>query len=274
MKKILVTQEMAREWLANQATNRKLSKTVVDRYTRAMASGSWIASERMPLSFLPDGRLVDGQHRLAALIQCGALGGLRGYCEQFYVTEIEQTQLDLLHECRARSLGDRLAVGGMFEPSVATLAASIGSAIAHRMYHGELPVNHKRHTLTMYGRRPDEIMEAWGWTNCDPKTICYGAKQIYDHQLTNARMLSPTMIGYLLAQQAPGTSSFLLQLCNDSHPDRCTAVITLRRQLGNNHYLASQRLGLVAAAFNNQQSKCLRVFDTVPDLAGGCFVGR
>ena len=269
MKKILVTPEMADKWLSNQAVNRRVSQSVVDRYVQAMESGVWIASERMPLSFLPDGRLVDGQHRLAALIKRG-----RGQTEEFYIATIDQLQLDLLHECRARSLADRLTIAGIFDQSVSTLATSIGSAMAQRMQHGEMPVSHKRHTLTMYGRRPDEIMEAWNWSQADPKSICDSAKGIYDLQLSNARLVSPTMVGYLLAQQAPGTREFMMQLCMDSHPDRCTSVITLRRQLANKNYLASARLGLIAAAFNNQDSKVLRVFDVVPDLKGGKFIGR
>lgn len=269
MKKMLVTPEMAREWLSNQAVNRKLSQTVVDRYWKAMESGIWIASERMPLSFLPDGRLADGQHRLAALIKVG-----RGHCEEFYCATIDQLQLDLLHECRARSLSDRLTIAGMFPQSISNIATSVGSAIAQRMTIGEMPISHKRHTLTMTGRRPDEIMAAWEWSQADPKSTCDTAKAIYDLQLPNCRLVSPTMIGYFLAQQALGTYDFLRQLCDDAHPDRCASVVTLRRQLANRNYLASQRLGLVAAAFNNQQSKVLRVFDVVPDLRGGNFIGR
>jgi hypothetical protein len=267
MKNMFVTPEMAIGWLNNQAINRKVSDVAVNRYIAAMEAETWIASERMPLSFLPDGRLADGQHRLEAVVR-------RDRGQNFYVTTIDQTELDLIHECRARSLSDRLTISGMFDKSVSNLATSIGSALAQRQQQGELQVSQKRHTLTMYGRRPDEIIEAWDWSGADTKSICDLAKSIYDMQLSNSRLVTPTMVGYLLAQRAAGTKEFLTQLCMDSHPDRCTSAITLRRQLSNKNHLASMRLGLVAAAFNNRESKVLRVFDVVPDLRGGTFAGR
>lgn len=69
-KVITVTPAMAKIWLeAMIKDQRKPSESVVLKYSRAMKSGSWILST--PLSFNSDGFLIDGQHRLLAVIKSG-----------------------------------------------------------------------------------------------------------------------------------------------------------------------------------------------------------
>ena len=63
-----ITPEKADEWLARNTDNRHMRKNVVSRYARDMKSGEW-AENGSAISFATDGTLLNGQHRLAAVVQ-------------------------------------------------------------------------------------------------------------------------------------------------------------------------------------------------------------
>ncbi|RAR27038.1 hypothetical protein DP092_26135, partial [Pseudomonas sp. MDMC224] len=60
----------AEEWLGKNQNNRNLRKAVVEAYARDMREGRWryVAD---PIRFDSEGILIDGQHRLSAVIQRG-----------------------------------------------------------------------------------------------------------------------------------------------------------------------------------------------------------
>lgn len=65
---INVTPAVAKRWLKNNTINRRLHHGKVSQYARAMAAGQWTVSND-DICFDPDGRLLNGQHRLHAVIQ-------------------------------------------------------------------------------------------------------------------------------------------------------------------------------------------------------------
>jgi hypothetical protein len=67
---IKVTPEMAEEWLGKNTHNRNIRRIAVDSYARDMAAGNWRLTGE-PIKFTPDGVLLDGQHRLLAVIKGG-----------------------------------------------------------------------------------------------------------------------------------------------------------------------------------------------------------
>ena len=67
-KMILVTPEMAAEMLKKNCANRQISDNVVLYYAEQMKSGQWLSSPQT-ISFTEEGELIDGQHRLTALIR-------------------------------------------------------------------------------------------------------------------------------------------------------------------------------------------------------------
>ncbi len=66
----LITPEIAKVWLANNTGNRKIRKSRVEVYALAMARGEWQITHQ-GIAFDTDGRLLDGQHRLEAIVQYG-----------------------------------------------------------------------------------------------------------------------------------------------------------------------------------------------------------
>lgn len=64
---ILVTPEMAKQWLSDNAHNRKINSVRVAELCQKMRDGSW--KEKGPAIEVTDtGHLINGQHRLTAII--------------------------------------------------------------------------------------------------------------------------------------------------------------------------------------------------------------
>jgi hypothetical protein len=64
---VLVTPEMAREWLTKDVVNRPLIPRNVEAIAFDMKSGRWVLTHQS-IAFNRDGFLVDGQHRLHAVV--------------------------------------------------------------------------------------------------------------------------------------------------------------------------------------------------------------
>lgn len=67
---VLVTPEMAAAWLQENTQNRPVSPRHVNAYARDMAAGNWELNGES-IKFSKTGRLLDGQHRLLAIIKAG-----------------------------------------------------------------------------------------------------------------------------------------------------------------------------------------------------------
>jgi hypothetical protein len=74
LKELIINPEMAQEMLNNNTCNRPISKTTVSKYANMMKKGEWYLSHQA-IAFTQEENnkliLVDGQHRLAAVIQSG-----------------------------------------------------------------------------------------------------------------------------------------------------------------------------------------------------------
>lgn len=81
MQVVSVTPEMARKWLGRNAGNRPLKTTHVGRLANAIRGGKWKLTGD-PIRFSDTGKLIDGQHRLQAIVdaelpvQCVVMHGL------------------------------------------------------------------------------------------------------------------------------------------------------------------------------------------------------
>ena len=65
-----VTPDVAQEWLLNNTSNRPLRKSHVAALALSITRGEWIISHQ-GIAFSTRGILLDGQHRLKAIIQAG-----------------------------------------------------------------------------------------------------------------------------------------------------------------------------------------------------------
>lgn len=109
-----VTPELAEKWLTQNTHNRNLRETAVQAYARDMTAGNW-AENGEAIKFAKDGTLLDGQHRLKAVVQAGVT------IKMLVVTGLEHQAQETMDDGRKRSLSDALALRG--EQNAVTLGA-------------------------------------------------------------------------------------------------------------------------------------------------------
>jgi hypothetical protein len=111
-----ISPDKAAEMLAANTTNRPLSRATVQAFAEAMRRGDWLVTHQ-GIAFDSNGVLVDGQHRLAAVIEADIPQ------EMTVFTDVEPDTFDVLDTGRKRNAADVLAIEG--ERSTATLAAMV-----------------------------------------------------------------------------------------------------------------------------------------------------
>lgn len=67
---LIVTPEQAKEWLSRNTHNRKIDQRHVKRLVADLVAGRWKFNPD-PLSFSPGGMVLNGQHRLTAIVESG-----------------------------------------------------------------------------------------------------------------------------------------------------------------------------------------------------------
>ncbi len=120
-KVVVVTPEMAKELLSMNMLNRPLSKVKVDRYAASMRAGLWRYNGE-GLSIGRSGRLLNGQHRLHAIIASGVS------CEMVIAYGVAEENFSTLDSAPGRSGADIAALLGWENASMASACASILTA--------------------------------------------------------------------------------------------------------------------------------------------------
>lgn len=101
-----ITPVMASNWLEHANTNnRAVSESYVRLLARDMIEGRWKITHE-GLAFDPHGMLLDGQHRLRAIITAGLP------IQMHVWFNITPEALEVINGGRSRSLADRLRLGG------------------------------------------------------------------------------------------------------------------------------------------------------------------
>lgn len=122
-----ITPEIASSWLIKNSNNRPLSSYWVDTLVSAMKKGEWKYNAEA-IKFDEDGNLLDGQHRLTAIVKSGvSIQALvvYGLAPEVFIT---------LDQGRKRTTRDDLAMNGVHNTSniaaaLRFLAAEEGGAM-------------------------------------------------------------------------------------------------------------------------------------------------
>ncbi len=116
---VIITPAVAESFLARNTDNyRGLQSTVVARYARLMTDGHW-RSDGNTIKVAHDGLLLDGQHRLHAVVKSGTTH------EMLVVTNLDPTIADSLDRGAGRSVAQAVNHSGMRCPSAVASAAVI-----------------------------------------------------------------------------------------------------------------------------------------------------
>lgn len=116
---VTITPEMAVELLAKNTRNRSISQELVKRFKLSMERDEW-ALNGEAIKIAPDGRILDGQHRLTACVESGKP------FQTLIITGIPDETQYTMDTGKARSLGDMLKLKGETNYiGVASLVASL-----------------------------------------------------------------------------------------------------------------------------------------------------
>ena len=105
--KVLVTPEIAAKWLANNSHNRNVNQSRVNRYAQDMVNGKWRQNTGEFIKIAKDGTLLDGQHRLIALIKSK---------KSIYLDclgDLENDLFQVLDTGKSRNTSDILKIAGV-----------------------------------------------------------------------------------------------------------------------------------------------------------------
>ena len=69
LKKVLITPKLAKELLLKNNSNRRITKSFVTTYANDMREGRWKGNTAEFIKIADDGDILDGQHRLLAIIE-------------------------------------------------------------------------------------------------------------------------------------------------------------------------------------------------------------
>lgn len=117
---VFVTPDMAERWLESNTRNRKLNERTVKTYARDMGSGAWLLTGE-GIKFSTEGVLLDGQHRLAAIVQTGVT------VPMFVMRGVSADAQAVMDTGRKRTSSDDLSIRG--EQNSSMLAATIKLAL-------------------------------------------------------------------------------------------------------------------------------------------------
>lgn len=160
MKIETISPAQAKLWLSDDINqnNRNISGPLVASYANEMREGRWVLGS--PVMFNSEGKLIDGQHRLAAIVDFG-----KG--AQFAVMrDVPDAAREVIDQGRARSVTDILRMmHGQGRASLVTGAIRVLDKIVHGYGH-KLSTGH---ALEMIDRYDDGIK--WAVDNIPGRTV-------------------------------------------------------------------------------------------------------
>lgn len=118
---------LAAHWLQNNFVNRPLTEDTVRSYARDMVNGVWVATHQ-GIAFNDLDHLIDGQHRLSAIVMCGlTIRMMVTFGLPSRIAGRAMTTMDAVDRGKTRSVADQLKIqhGLKNGSAIAMICASI-----------------------------------------------------------------------------------------------------------------------------------------------------
>lgn len=117
-----VTPTIAKKYLETSSGNRPISRSVVQSYASTMINGDWKVNG-VPIVFDNEGHLIDGHHRLQAIIEANK-------CIEMSITRGVEPDVFTTFDCgRHRNLGQILAMNGIVDYNKISSVVSVDIAL-------------------------------------------------------------------------------------------------------------------------------------------------
>lgn len=201
----------------NLQNNRKLNKRAIDEYAEQMKRGQWVMNGDS-IRFDTEGKLIDGQHRLQAIIASGST------IDTLVMRGIESQSFFTLDSGRRRNTADLMSMKGSKYPSVVAGALNAMLRIENTKqpcHDRRAPVSLSKHDfLKLADEHPD--MEQCA------RTVCSRFGKV-------TQLVSPsyaTALYYLFSKKdAAEADAFFFKLCNGIGMEAGSPIYLLREKL-------------------------------------------
>lgn len=228
IQKVLVTPEMAKELLSLNSKNRKVREPAILKFSREMSNGNWKEDTGELIKISKTGILLDGQHRLIALIKADMpiyFHIARGLSDEI---------LDVLDTGNLRSAGD------VFRLNDIPYSSNIPSYI--QQYH-----TIKNTNALVRGNKSQRLSnsECLKYYNASPEfwnLIATNSHRFYD---MFSKALKQSTIGGLYAVfyeiNSQTADSFFTELCSGADVTN-KSILLLRKKLLDDRISSSKKL--------------------------------
>lgn len=254
IKKVMMTPELAKTYLELNTRNRSISQNHVKFLSREMQAGRWkLNGDTICLSKT---RLIDGQHRLLAIIDSGMAFPM------LVIEELEDEVFDTKDFGRKRSPADVLFIKG--EVNCTTLAASV--IFVDRYMTGQFEKSRRAYSAVAI----EELLERYGDGLRKSVSFC---RKIGTKKLVSDSMMAG--LHYIFSNIDQEQADFFwTSLIGGDGLEKTSPVFVLRERLLSNSRMAYSKLepkyiaALCIVAWNYMRSgvsvKYLRYIETGP----------
>ena len=245
IERVLVTPKMAAKLLQNNDKNRSIKAAVVEKYVKEMNNGHWREDTAETIKIAKDGRLLDGQHRLAAIVKAGK-------SFHFHIaSEMESDVFDVLDTGSKRRASDVFHISGIKYDKTLPSIISAWYAITEG----------RSTTTTKVSNRPSnsELLEFYN-----------DNQQFWEHVAEKARhwyrqfgkIITPAMFGAFYAhfhiKDADMAMQFMQAIADGISPPHISAVLFRNKMIENHTSIRKLPIGikdaLIIKAWNAYRS--------------------
>lgn len=123
-----ITREKAALWLSNPWPNRTPGQTTIRNYSRDMQMGVWRHGDAGAMTVTTTSRIVDGRHRLLALLACPEEVSIWSWVKEVSEEEAAASQ-EVIDTGRPRSLANTLEIIGYSRRTAQHASPFLGTSI-------------------------------------------------------------------------------------------------------------------------------------------------
>lgn len=221
----IITPDEAKAFLGQNQGNRKVNNTFVDTLARDMAAGNWRMTGE-PIKFDTEGRLIDGQHRLQAVVKSGQS------IQFFVITGLAPETQFFLDAGRKRTVANVFQMQGVKDANVLAAVARLANGLET----GQIRTAFKNGAALTHA----EGM-AWAKSNPDAAEALRRARNVYKELRFSVAAVS-TVLYY--AWLVDGDKAFtwfedLAEVKADGKGDPKSTLIRRMRHAQSNHEVMS-----------------------------------
>jgi hypothetical protein len=234
----VITPEIAQQILSGNTDNRPAKPKHVKFLADQMRAGAWQVTGD-PVKISASGRLLDGQHRLMAVVESGTTQNL------YVARDCEEEIFSVLDTGRARSAGDVLATAGKKNSN--NLAAT--AKLLYLFEKGTLSTMGQKQKIATH----QTLLQYVNSHDLDPSVL---QAAMYYGRCRLLNFPEWAVLHYLLEQKEPQRGhAFLSQIMTglnltDGHPVYLLRIRLQQARDGRFNFTAVERLALTIKAWN------------------------